>query len=175
MEQQTLSFYQESGANFVAIDFETATGARNSACAVGIVSVENGVISDSYYTLIKPPGNNYHWGTIKVHGINPEDTVCSLTFAELYPEIQRRLQGQTVVAHNAPFDRGVLKACMDAATLDYDALDIHDKWQCTVQIYRKKGFKPCSLSACCTVLDIELEHHQALSDAKACAELYLRR
>jgi len=161
--------------DFVAIDFETANGAKNSACAVGIVTVKNGVITDSYYTLIKPPENSYHWGCIRVHGINPEDTAHSPTFSDLYPEFQRRLQGQVVVAHNAPFDRSVLIACMKDANLDYDALDIHDKWQCTVKIYREKGFKPCSLSACCKVLGIELKHHQALSDAKACAELYLRR
>ena len=161
--------------NFVAIDFETANGAKNSACAVGIVTVKNGMIADSYYTLIKPPGNAYHWGCIRVHGIKPADTQSSLTFYDLYPEIQQRLQGQIIVAHNAAFDRSVLRACMESARLNYDALDIHDKWQCTVQIYRKKGFKPCGLSACCDVLGIELEHHQALSDAKACAELFLRQ
>ena len=32
--------------NFTAIDFETATGNRASACAVGIVSVENAKITD---------------------------------------------------------------------------------------------------------------------------------
>ncbi len=161
--------------NFVAIDFETANGAKNSACAVGIVTVQDGIISDSFYTLIRPPGNDYHWGCIRVHGIKPKDTLYSPTFSQLFPEIQRRLQGQVVVAHNAPFDRSVLRACMEHAALDYEALDIHDKWECTVQIYRKKGFKPCGLSACCDALGIELEHHQALSDARACAELYLRK
>jgi DNA polymerase III subunit epsilon len=161
--------------DFVAIDFETANGAKNSACAVGIVTVVDSVITDTYYTLMKPPGNDYHLGCIRVHGIHPQDTISSPTFAQLYPEIQQRLQGQIVVAHNAPFDRSVLIASMEAAALDYPALDIHDKWECTVQIYRKKGFKPCGLSACCEVLGIELQHHQALSDAKACAELYLRK
>jgi DNA polymerase-3 subunit epsilon len=161
--------------NFVAIDFETANGAKNSACALGIVTVKDGIIADSYYTLIKPPGNAYHWGCVRVHGIKPADSQSSLTFYDLYPEIQQRLQGQIIVAHNAAFDRSVLRACMESARLNYDTLDIHDKWQCTVQIYRKKGFKPCGLSACCEVLGIELEHHQALSDAKACAELFLRQ
>jgi len=161
--------------NFVAIDFETATGKRNSACALGIVTVKDGVVVDEYYTLIKPPGNDYHPGCIQVHGINAADTRNAKTFAQLYPEFETRLKGQVCVAHNAPFDRGVLKSCMDSSLLDYDGLGIHDKWQCTVQIYRKKGYKPCTLSACCEALDIELIHHQALSDAQACAQLYLRR
>jgi len=43
---------------FTAIDFETATGNRNSACAVGIVPVENGKITKEYYVIIQPPDNN---------------------------------------------------------------------------------------------------------------------
>ena len=101
--------------DFVAIDFETANGAKNSACAVGIVTVKGGIIIDTYYTLIKPPGNSYHWGCVRVHGIKPKQTANALAFKDLYPEIQKRLQGQIVVAHNATFDRSVLKACMEEA------------------------------------------------------------
>ena len=42
---------------FTAIDFETATSKHNSACSVGIVTVENGIIVDEYQTLIQPPKN----------------------------------------------------------------------------------------------------------------------
>jgi len=44
---------------FTAIDFETAKGNRNSACSVGIITVENHKISHEYHTLIKPPDNDY--------------------------------------------------------------------------------------------------------------------
>ena len=47
--------------NFVAIDFETANNYRNSACAVGIVTVTDNVITDEYYTLIQPPLNQYNY------------------------------------------------------------------------------------------------------------------
>ena len=57
--------------------------------------------------------------------------------------------------------------------LDYSELNIPEKWECTLRIYRAKGYKPATLSACCEIHDIELEHHQALSDARACAELFL--
>jgi len=79
---------------FTAIDFETAVGNRNSACAVGIVTVENGIITDEYYTLIKPPNNEYNRHTIKIHGITPEDTVYAPVFADIYPEIKKHLQGK---------------------------------------------------------------------------------
>ena len=159
--------------NFTAIDFETAVG-KDSACAVGIVTVKDGEVVDEYYTLIRPPQNAYHWRTIEVHGIQPKDTLNERSFGEVFPEIYQRLKGQVIVAHNAGFDRAVLAACMNAARINADALDIAVKWECTLKIYKAKGFKPCKLSDCCRALDIELNHHQALSDAQACAELYLR-
>jgi DNA polymerase-3 subunit epsilon len=161
--------------NFTAIDFETATGHRNSACAVGIVTVENGEIVDQYCTLIRPPNNEYWFGNINVHGIRPADTASAPTFAELYPEIKKRLGGRTVVAHNESFDRSVLKNTMSHYGLDYGDLGLPDRWECTVRIYRAKGFQPCKLSDCCRRLKIELNHHEALSDALACAQLYLLR
>ena len=50
-----------SDLTFTAIDFETATGHQNSACAVGIVTVESGIITNEFYSLIQPPRNEYMW------------------------------------------------------------------------------------------------------------------
>ena len=36
--------------NFTAIDFETATRYKNSACSVAVVDIEDGKIVDKYYT-----------------------------------------------------------------------------------------------------------------------------
>ena len=161
--------------NFTAIDFETATGKRSSACAVGIVSVENGSIVEEFYSLIQPPDNTYFGMNIGVHGIRPQDTLNSPTFKQLYPEIKKRLQGQVLVAHNEVFDRSVLKRTMEHYMLDYDELALSERWECTMRIYKAKGFVPYKLNACCERLNIPLRHHEALSDAIGCAHLYLRR
>ncbi|MEI6057129.1 MAG: hypothetical protein WCR55_13865 [Lentisphaerota bacterium] len=58
--------------------------------------------------------------------------------------------------------------------LDYSELNLAPNWECTCRIYRSKGFKPANLVACCTRMEIELIHHQALSDATGCAMLYLK-
>ena len=117
---------------FTTIDFETATGKRNSACAVGIVTVENGIITDEYYMLIKPPNNEYNRHTIQIHGITPKNTVNAPTFADIYSEIKKRLQGKTVVAHNESFDRSVLQKTMAENNLDYCELNISERWECTM-------------------------------------------
>lgn len=157
---------------FTAIDFETATGAMESACAVGIVTLTNGVITDEYYSLIQPPENEYWRSNILIHGITPAMTESLPGFHAIYPEVRKRLQGRLVIAHNEQFDRNVLKRTMSMYGLDYDELLLPDRWECTCRIYRSLGYKPANLNACCEREGIELKHHEALSDARACALLY---
>lgn len=160
---------------FTAIDFETATGYSESACSVGIITVEQGVITDEFHTLIQPPDNEYWYRNILVHGIRPEHTSRSKTFEKIFPEIQKRLANRVVVAHNEAFDRNVLLKCMRVYQLYFDEFDISEKWECTCKIYKAKGYKPANLKACSEKHDIQLQHHDALSDARACAKLYLLR
>ena len=91
----------------------------------------------------------------------------------LFPEIQKRLRGKTIVAHNEQFDRNVLAKTMKYYGLYYDELEIADRWECTCKIYRAKGYKPANLKYCSERNNIVLHHHEALSDARACAQLYL--
>jgi DNA polymerase-3 subunit epsilon len=160
---------------FTAIDFETATGHPESACAVGMVLVEDGIIIEEYYSLIQPPNNEYWYRNIMVHGIKPVQTLEVKTFDSLFPEISKRLFGRKIVAHNEAFDRNVLTKTMKYYGLYYDELEIADRWECTCKIYRQKGYKPANLKYCSERNNIVLNHHEALSDARACAQLYLRR
>ena len=161
--------------NFTAIDFETATGHRHSACAVAIVTVQDGRIVDEYYSLIQPPKNEYWYQNIRVHGITAEHTKNMPPFSNIYPEIRERLSSKIIVAHNESFDRSVLNAAMKHYGLDYSELNLSPRWECTCKIYRRKGYNPARLDCCCQRMGIELQHHQALSDARACALLYLKR
>ncbi len=158
-------------STFTAIDFETATAYH--PCSVGIVTVEDGIIVDEFVTLIQPPYNFYNPFNIQVHGIYPRDTANAKTFVEVFPEIEKRLKNRVVVAHNESFDRNVLSKTMALHGLNYEDLNIGSRWECTVKIYKAKGFKPAKLSDCCRIMNIALHHHEALSDARACAKLYL--
>jgi DNA polymerase III subunit epsilon len=157
--------------NFTAIDFETAIGYH--PCSVGIASVVDGQIVDEFVSLIKPPNNYYSPYTIAVHGITPAKTQQAKSFIQVFPEIQKRLENKIIVAHNEIFDRQVLLKSMLANQLDYKRLNIAHQWECTLKIYRNKGLKPAKLSDCCRAMNIALNHHEALSDARACAKLYL--
>ena len=151
--------------NFVAIDFETATAKRDSACALAMVVVEDCKIVAEHYFLIKPPGNNYNYINTGIHGIRAADTYAEPTIAERYGLIFEILNGANVVAHNSAFDISVLKA-----SLGYFGLKVPTPASicCT---YRMTGLK---LNVCCCNYGIDLVHHEALSDARACAQIYLR-
>lgn len=155
---------------FTAIDFETAM--NHHICSVGIVTMEQGIITDKYHTLIQPPDNQYNWHNIQVYGITQQDTANEPYFNAVYPEIKKRIAGKTVVAHNESFDRNVLIKTMTDYRLDYEKLDLAYRWECTMKIYRAKGYR-AKLNICCERHGIELKHHDALSDALGCAKLYL--
>ena len=158
--------------NFAAIDFETATSARDSACSVAVVEVVEGKLYDSYYTLIQPPENKYNPFNIQIHGITREDTRYAPSFAKIWPELKGHLEGKVVVAHNAPFDMGVLGACLMRAGLPVPKFSYCD----TVAISRKvwPELENHKLNTVGSFLEIDFKHHNALDDARTCAAITLK-
>ncbi|WP_433835664.1 exonuclease domain-containing protein [Flavobacterium anhuiense] len=150
---------------FTAIDFETATGYRNSICQIGLVRIENGITSKEIDLLVQPPGNFYWSQFSDIHGISSKKTINALSFNQIWQLIQPFIENQNVVAHNGfGFDFPVLEKTLLHFNLpipNYNKI-------CTYKIYRS------NLSNLCKQHNILLNHHDALSDAKACAELYLR-
>lgn len=153
----------------VAIDFETADYPADSACAVGLVRVENGRIVRRVSRLIRPPRSTFAFTYI--HGITWDDVKRQPSFGEVWPEISDILEGVSfIAAHNAPFDRGVLRSCCAAAGLEPPSLP----FTCTVQVARRKwSIHPTRLDNVCKVLGIPLKHHDAASDAEACARIVI--
>lgn len=152
--------------SFTAIDFETAQGYRWSICQVGLVRVENGIIKEELNLLVQPP-NNYYWDRfIGIHGITPQHTANVPTFDKLWHLIEPFITNQIVVAHNGfSFDFNVL-----SKTLEYYGMQAPEyEKHCTCNIYNRKA-----LNTLCYEFEIPLNHHEALSDARACAKLYLK-
>lgn len=156
-------------SHFVAIDFETADYGADSACSVGLVRVRDNSIEEEMVRLIRPPRNDFRFTYI--HGLTWEDVQDAGTFAEVWPEIADFIaDAPFLVAHNAPFDRKVLNSCLEAAAIVADL----PEFICTVQVARHKlQIKPAKLSNVCAVLGIDLNHHEALSDARACAKVLI--
>ena len=52
------------GLNFIAIDFETATGKRASVCEAGICVVKDGKVVETKSWLVRPEDNAYSYYNI---------------------------------------------------------------------------------------------------------------
>ncbi len=159
--------------DFIAIDFETANQHRTSVCSIGIVIVRNGEIVDRFYSLVKPYPNFYSRWATDCHGLSANDTNDAPLFDEVWQKIASRVEGLPFVAHNKVFDEPHLIKCHDHYAIPYPNYEFF----CTLRA-AKKAFPHLpnhqlhTVSAHCGYqLD---NHHNALADAEACAEIALQ-
>jgi DNA polymerase-3 subunit epsilon len=153
--------------DFVAIDFETADYGADSACAIGLARVHAEKLVDTATFLIRPPRRRFEFTDI--HGITWDMVAEAPDFAQVWRDVRPMLKGaDRLVAHNAPFDRAVLRACCASARLAMPRIP----FACTVQLARRAwNLYPTKLPDVCRHLCIPLKHHDAASDARACAEI----
>jgi DNA polymerase-3 subunit epsilon len=162
-------FIEPVRGTFVAIDFETADHGPDSACAVGLVRVEDGRVARRVRQLIRPPREQMYF--THIHGITLEAVADKPDFGCAWPVLAEILEGaKFLAAHNAGFDRAVLHACCEAAGLEPPDLP----WVCSVRQARNVlGIFPANLANVCRVMGLKLNHHEALSDAEACARIVM--
>lgn len=155
----------------IAIDFETANERRDSACAVGLAWIDGGAVVRRESRLIRPPELRFSPGNIRVHGIVPADVRNRPTFPEVMAEFLPDLASDLILAHNAGFDMGVLRASLST----YGVVSPAFSYLCTLQIARRvfPAEEGCGLGKVAARLGIRFEHHDAGEDAYACAEIAL--
>lgn len=154
---------------FAAVDFETANRSRDSACAIAIVRVEQGVVRRREVRLIRPPTPFFEFTAI--HGIAWKHVRRAATFPKVWEDLNQAIEGvKFIAAHNAPFDRSVLTACCMRARIELPDVP----FVCTVRLARQAfGIRRADLVTVCRRLRIPLNHHDPLSDAEACARIVL--
>lgn len=158
--------------NFIALDFETATHEKNSACELGICIVEEGVIKETKSWLIKPPSFPYfNSHNIAVHGINPEDVRNAPTFGDVWYEVENLMYGNLMMAHNAAFDAGILRGCLD----HYGFFKPKINYLCSIGVAKKawKDLQSYGLKHLANHHQIQFRHHRADADAEVCAKIAL--
>lgn len=155
---------------FIALDFETANAKRSSICAIGIAVVRNRKIIKTDYLLIKPFPNYYASYNTRIHGISYEDTARVKDFKALWPSLKKYFQNKVIVAHNASFEISALRSILDEHHLSYPDLEYHCSLRLSQESLRLRSY---ALDKVARHLRLDLDHHQARSDAVACAEVVI--
>ena len=157
--------------DFTAVDFETANSSAASACSVGLVKVRNGRVVDEASWFIRPPSGYDHfseWNT-RIHGIIASDVDTAQQWHEQLGDLTEFANGDTLVAHNAGFDMGVIRAACAASGVDVPQF----RYLCSLRVARKTyNLDSYRLPAAAMAAGFEgFRHHDALADSQACAAI----
>ena len=158
--------------DFVSIDFETANYTRKSACALGIVKYINGIKTDTFYSLIRPPSLYIRPDFTEIHGLTVEDVQDAPAFAELWgSRIYPFIGDLPIAAHNAHFDMGVLLATLKWYEIPHPVF----RHFCSLQLARHTwtSLESHALQALAREFDIRYKAHNALDDAETCGKIIL--
>ena len=154
---------------YVAFDVETPNARNDRMSAIGITVLEDGEITEEFYSLVNPE-QRFDPFNIRLTGITPEAVENEPTFPELWETIGPILSDGVLVAHNATFDLGVLARCLRAYGISWQG---RVKYACTVRMSRQMHPETENhrLDTMCDCLGIELDHHHAGSDSRACGKI----
>jgi DNA polymerase III subunit epsilon len=156
---------------FVALDVETANNNWSTICEIGIVRVEDGVVTDRFHSMVKP--NTDWFKNSRIHGIFWHHVQNAPSFREAWLKAQPLFKGaEAVIAHNSSFDSYAIRYACEEAQVPEPSIP----WECTCRMAKKlwKGLTNHKLNTVCEHLGIKLEeHHNALQDAEAAALIRL--
>ena len=155
---------------YVVVDVETTGGKAglHRVTEIGAVKVRHGKIVDEWSSLINPQ-RMIPARITQITGITNEMVASAPVFSSVAESFFDFMEDAIFVAHNVNFDYGFIRA-------EYKMIDKDFKFPklCTCSSMRKlyQGYASYSLKNLCHVFDINLDnHHRALCDAKAAAEL----
>jgi len=165
----------------VGIDVETACSTRGAVCSIGVSVVRRGAVVRERHWYIDP-GTRFDPRFIGIHGITPAQVAGAPRLSAAWSDIDAFLSSTIAslaeptlfagvadapaplfVAHNAQFDRTQIESALGRA-LPFPIA-------CTVAMSRRAfpKLERHNLAAVSAHLEIALRHHDALSDARACA------
>lgn len=154
----------------VAIDFETANSSFLSACSVGLAKMRNGEVVDTFYSLINPIYNYFDPKNIAIHNIRASDVVAAPKFNEVLADIISFIGDDLLLAHNAPFDVGILRASASRVNVKLPPLN----YVCTLNVSRKvwPDLPSHKLTFLSELFGFAYQAHNALDDAINCLKVF---
>ena len=158
---------------FVVFDIETTgfSPVKNKIIEIGAVKIEKGEITDHFSVFVNPKVP-IPYEITKLTGIQDSMVLDAESIEEVLPKFLDFCQGAVLVAHNANFDMSfIIENCKrQGFSTEYTYVDTLGLARVLLPAQGKH-----TLDAVCKTLKISLEnHHRAVDDAKATAEIFLR-
>jgi len=156
---------------FTAIDVETANPNMASICQIGIVKVQNGLISEEWKTYIDP--EDYFDGiNVSIHGIEETLVKGAPTFSQICDTLRSHLEAQVLVSHTH-FDRVALHQASSRSGFDITPSAWLDSARVARRAWKSCAHRGYGLHDVCSMLGFSFKHHDALEDARAAAHIVL--
>ena len=159
---------------FVAIDVETTGFVSAEEChrmvEIALVTIEDGKISDQWSSLLWPD-RIVPYDVTAIHGLSLKELETAPRFADIWPEIQKRIENSVWVFHNASFDLHFLVYEMKRLGVDLQRPIVD-----TLELARKfLNQRSHSLPTLVQTLELPVTPvHRSLADTLATAHLFLR-
>ena len=160
-------------AKFVVVDLET-TGLDpiyDEIVEIGAVKIENGKIVDEFHALIKPK-KKMSKESARITGLTDSMLEKEEPIEKIIPRFLEFLNGSIIVAHNANFDYGFLRYWISKVTGKNWESPYIDTLGLSKALLKMSSY---SLDKIASKLKIgTFQHHRALDDAKATAQIFLK-
>lgn len=164
-------------STFVVIDLETsgaspATGA--GITEIGAVKVRGGEVIGEFHTLINP-GTAISPFITALTGITNVMVFTAPSISEIFPRLLEFIGSENesvIVAHNAPFDIGFLKAAAVSHNYDWPKYQVVDTARLARQVLSRDEVPNCKLGTLAIFFGATTSPtHRALDDARATVDV----
>jgi DNA polymerase III subunit epsilon len=158
---------------FVVVDLET-TGGSPVDCGIteiGAVKVAGGQVLGEFQTLVNP-GSTIPAFIQVLTGITDTMVAGAPTIASTLPRFLEFARGAVLVAHNAPFDIGFLRAAAARTGYEWPTFGVLDTARLARQVVLRDEAPDCKLGTLARLFrSTTTPNHRALEDARATVDV----
>ena len=165
---------------FVIVDLETTGGSPKNGCSIteiGAVKVQGGELLGEFKSFVNPLTPIPHYIT-ELTGITAEMVATAPIIDEALPEFIAFCGSShetVLVAHNAPFDMGFLKAAAQEIEIPWPGFRVLDTARLARIVLGRDEVPNCKLGTLAQFFNTEVKPtHRALDDAQTTTEILYR-
>jgi len=165
---------------FIVLDLETTGASPANGCAIteiGAIAVRGGEVLEEFSTFVNPQVALPEY-IINLTGITDEMLIDAPLINEVFPdfiEFIDRHENVHLVAHNAPFDIGFLKAAASALSHDWPKYEVIDTVKLARRVIDRSEIQNYKLGTLSQFFNTKaLPNHRALDDVKTTVEVLHR-